>query len=93
LDTLDPFKFELMVRRPAAGHTHVLGTLEDAVAMGHRLRVKMNVVVIRGLNDTEVLDFVGLTQERAVTVRFIEYMPFSGGSLPSWRPLSYLLIP
>lgn len=37
--------------------------------------VKINMVVMRGVNDDEVLDFAALTLDRPHTVRFIEYMP------------------
>ncbi len=36
---------------------------------------KINMVVMRGINDSEVLDFARLTLDRPCTVRFIEYMP------------------
>lgn len=39
---------------------------------------QVNVVVMRGVNDDEVTDFVQFTADREVDVRFIEYMPFSG---------------
>ncbi|MDW8043739.1 MAG: GTP 3',8-cyclase MoaA [Nitrososphaerota archaeon] len=48
------------------------------------MRVKLNVVVIRGCNDDELLDFAKLSRETGVVVRFIEYMPFDGERL--WRP-------
>ena len=38
----------------------------------------MNVVVMRGVNDDEICDFVELTRQRPINVRFIEYMPFDG---------------
>lgn len=75
LDTLDPFKFELMTRRQ--GHDLVLRTLDSA--LGSKLSsVKLNVVVVNGLNDNEVLDFVDLTKDKPISVRFIEFMPFTG---------------
>ncbi|KAJ7070783.1 molybdenum cofactor biosynthesis prote [Mycena amicta] len=74
LDTLDEFRFELMTRRP--GFHAVLKTLETALK--HLPYVKLNVVVVKGLNDSEVLDFVGLTKEASIYVRFIEFMPFTG---------------
>ena len=40
--------------------------------------VKINCVVMRGLNDDEIVDFVALTEELDIDVRFIEYMPFDG---------------
>lgn len=33
---------------------------------------------MRGINDDEIFDFVELTRERAINVRFIEFMPFDG---------------
>jgi len=40
--------------------------------------VKLNVVVIKDLNDSEVLDFVEMTKDKPISVRFIEFMPFTG---------------
>lgn len=83
LDTLDPLKFELMTRRPAQGLEKVLSGIDLALAIGVE-NVKVNVVVVRGLNDgQDVLDFVEWAKDRSVVVRFIEYMPFDGNR---WRP-------
>lgn len=75
LDTLDPFKFEIMTRR--RGHEAVLRSLEAALASDLR-SVKLNVVVVQGLNDHEVFDFLELTRDKELSVRFIEFMPFTG---------------
>jgi cyclic pyranopterin phosphate synthase len=75
LDTLDPFKFELITRR--RGHSAVLKTLKQALSIPG-LTVKLNMVVIRGLNDHEVLDFVELIKSSPLSVRMVEYMPFQG---------------
>ncbi|KAM0748248.1 molybdenum cofactor biosynthesis prote [Meredithblackwellia eburnea MCA 4105] len=75
LDTLDPFKFQLMTRRN--GFETVLETVELAKELrGQGLQTKINCVVIKGLNDDEVPAFVELTKDSDITVRFIEYMPF-----------------
>lgn len=75
LDTLDPFKFELITRR--RGHEAVLKAID--VALGSSLSsVKLNVVVVKGLNDAEVVDFVKLTKDQPLSVRFVEFMPFTG---------------
>ena len=75
LDTLDSFKFEIMTRR--RGHDAVLKALD--VALSSNLQsVKLNAVIIKDLNDTEVPDFVEMTKEKDVSVRFIEFMPFAG---------------
>jgi molybdenum cofactor biosynthesis enzyme MoaA len=75
LDTLDPFKFEIMTRR--RGHEAVLQSLDMALASS-QLETKLNVVVMKGLNDHEVLDFVKMTKHKPISVRFIEFMPFTG---------------
>lgn len=36
----------------------------------------MNVVVMKGFNDDELLDFVEFVKDRPIEVRFIEFMPF-----------------
>lgn len=76
LDTLDPFKFEIMTRRP--GHDLVLRTLDAALTSSGLQSVKLNVVVVKGLNDSEALDFVEMTKHKPISVRFIEFMPFTG---------------
>ncbi|KAF9163793.1 Molybdenum cofactor synthesis protein 1 [Actinomortierella ambigua] len=75
LDTLDPFKFEIMTRRK--GFERVMETIDDALRFGMD-PVKVNCVVMRGTNDYEVLDFVEMTRSKKIDVRFIEYMPFGG---------------
>lgn len=46
--------------------------------------LQVNCVVMRGLNEDELLDFVALTEKKPLEVRFIEYMPFDGEcSLPT----------
>lgn len=42
--------------------------------------IKINVVLVRGWNDLEVDDFIDLTKDHALDVRFIEYMPIGEGS-------------
>jgi len=76
LDTLDEFKFELITRR--RGHELVVKSLDTALQLPELQSVKINVVIVKGLNDTEVLDFVEMTKDRPVSIRFIEFMPFTG---------------
>lgn len=40
--------------------------------------VKVNVVVIRGTNDDEIIDFIDWTKTANINIRFIEFMPFEG---------------
>lgn len=72
LDTLNPQRFAEITR---GGQLH--RTL-DGIAAAERaglVPIKVNAVVMRGLNDTEVPDLVSLGASRGWQVRFIEYMP------------------
>ncbi|KAK8962818.1 hypothetical protein KSP40_PGU003435 [Platanthera guangdongensis] len=75
LDTLVPAKFEFMTRRQ--GHERVMESITAAVEHGFN-PVKVNCVVMRGINDDEICDFVELTRKREINIRFIEFMPFDG---------------
>jgi protein gp37 len=72
-------KFERITRR--RGHSAVLKTLELALTLP-LVAIKVNVVTIRDVNDAEVLDFVEMTKNMPISVRFIEFMPFTGQSGP-----------
>lgn len=72
LDTLRPDRFAAVARRP--GLDAVLRGIDAAIEAG-LAPVKLNCVVMRGVNDDELADFAALTRERAVYVRFIEVMP------------------
>lgn len=52
--------------------------LEVAAKCEGLVSLKLNMVVIRGLNDLEVPRFLELTKEIPLSVRFIEFMPFTG---------------
>ena len=79
LDTLQPQRFKSITRRDGA--EVVLNAIEASLEAGFGLPgrpIKVNAVVMRGVNDDELADFVGLTREAPVRVRFIEFMPFDG---------------
>lgn len=86
LDTLVPAKFELITRRP--GHARVVEAVESAAAVPDA-RVKVNVVVMKGVNEEEVVDFAGWTEKSNIDVRFIEYMPFAGNRWSEGKFVSY----
>ena len=88
LDTLHAGKFELISRRK--GHERVVAAIEQCVAAGDQLRaVKVNCVVQKGVNEDELVDFVELTRDRDIEVRFIEYMPFGGNQFAHARFMAY----
>lgn len=86
LDSLRPDRFREIARRP--GLESVLAGIHAAVDQGFE-PVKVNCVVIRGVNDDELLDFVELGRDRPVHVRFIEYMPFQGNGWSEGAFMSY----
>ena len=62
----------------------VLAGIEEAFAAGFP-SVKLNVVLLRGQNDDETADFIALTKDRPLSVRFIEYMPLGETDQASLR--------
>uniref|UniRef100_A0A4W4ELD3 Molybdenum cofactor biosynthesis protein 1 n=1 Tax=Electrophorus electricus TaxID=8005 RepID=A0A4W4ELD3_ELEEL len=86
LDSLVPAKFEFIVRRK--GFHKVMEGIEKAIEMGYN-PVKVNCVVMRGLNEDELLDFVALTERKPLDMRFIEYMPFDGNKWNFKKMVSY----
>jgi cyclic pyranopterin phosphate synthase len=75
LDTLKANKFQYITR--IGKLKDVLEGIEAAKEAGFH-PVKINTVVMRGINDDEILDFAKMTYEEGWHVRFIELMPFKG---------------
>jgi len=78
LDTLKPDRFKY-ITRSSYDLDDVLQGIEAARSVGLN-PVKMNVVVMAGINDDELLDFATRTIEEEWHVRFIELMPAAGVS-------------
>lgn len=79
LDSLVPEKFFGMTR--GGDLSKVLRGIELAETIGLG-PIKLNVVLINGFNDDEIEDFVNLTRDRNIEVRFIELMPI--GEVANW---------
>jgi len=78
MDTLKPERFEELARRPRLAA--VMAGIEAARSAG-LAPVKINVVLVPGVNDDEVMEFMRLARERDLEVRFIERMPIIDRSL------------
>lgn len=70
LDTLNPKKF----------HSLTAGSLDDVLegidaAFEAGLEVKLNTVLLKGINEDEIEDFINLTMDKNIDIRFIEVMP------------------
>lgn len=85
LDTLQPDKFLLITRRDV--FHQVRSNIE--LLLQEKFIVKVNVVVMKGLNDGEIRDFIEWTRHNPIQVRFIEFMPFSGNKWTSNKMFSY----
>ena len=77
LDTLQRDRFKTITRRDLFKETYE--TLEKL--LDSSLILKLNVVVLPGFNTDEIVDFVELTKNKNLAVRFIEEMPFNGKGL------------
>ncbi|KAF2202851.1 molybdenum cofactor biosynthesis prote [Delitschia confertaspora ATCC 74209] len=90
LDTLDPFQFQIMTRRK--GFDAVMKSIDRVLEMkklGANVKLKINCVVMRGLNERELIPFVELGREQDLEVRFIEYMPFGGNKWSQKKMISF----
>jgi cyclic pyranopterin phosphate synthase len=78
LDTLRRDRFRQIARRDYLDHVHK--GIQAALDQGLR-PVKINCVVMRGVNDDEILDFLEWSRNLPVTVRFIEFMPLDADNI------------
>jgi len=77
LDTLDAKRFEQLARR--SGLELVLRGIERAQAVGFQ-RIKINAVIIRGVNEMDVVPLARYGREHGLEIRYIEYMPIGAES-------------
>ncbi|KAB5558636.1 molybdenum cofactor biosynthesis protein 1 B [Coniochaeta sp. 2T2.1] len=90
LDTLDPWQFQIMTRRNGfAAVQKSIDRIYELNRAGAGIKFKINCVVMRGMNDREIVPFVEMTREKDVEVRFIEYMPFDGNKWSQGKMFSY----
>lgn len=91
LDSLDPDKYARITRGGDVGK--VLEGLRASRRVGFD-PIKLNVVLMKGTNDDEVEQFLRMTWEEPIHIRFIEYMPIgfeSAGWKAGYLPLEYVL--
>jgi cyclic pyranopterin phosphate synthase len=79
LDTLDAEKYAMITRNGRLGD--VLGGIRAALDAGFE-NIKINAVLIGGVNDAEILDLLELTRRESIHIRFIELMPI--GECAGW---------
>lgn len=76
LDTLNHDKFKEITRRGDFDQT--IKSIKKAIDLG--FNIKINTVLIKGFNDDEIDDFINLTKDYDIEVRFIELMPIGEAS-------------
>jgi cyclic pyranopterin phosphate synthase len=86
LDSLRRERFEAITRRDRLQDT--LSGITAALAAGFS-PLKINCVVMRGINDDELLDFIAWADRRPIELRFIEYMPFPDNRWKSASVMPY----
>ncbi|XP_071042592.1 molybdenum cofactor biosynthesis protein 1 isoform X2 [Parasteatoda tepidariorum] len=86
LDTLIPAKFEFLTRRK--GYNNVIKSIHSALDAGFH-PLKVNCVVMKGINDDELTSFVKFTEKQDVDIRFIEYCPFGGNKWSDNKMVPY----
>lgn len=85
LDSLNSVRFFEITKRDA--FHKVWNNILKLIEMG--INVKVNVVVMKGINHDEIIDFIKLTESLPLHVRFIEFMPFDGNKWQSERVLPF----
>jgi len=81
LDSLHRDRFIELTRRDELDR--VLDGIDAAIDAGFT-PVKINAVLMRGINDDEIVDFARFGREKGVVVRFIEFMPLDADEM--WGP-------
>jgi molybdenum cofactor biosynthesis protein A len=76
LDTLNRQKFQDISRFDKL--SQVLSNIDLLINKG--FNVKINVVLMKGFNDDEIIDLIALSKHKSIAVRFIEFMPFDGNA-------------
>lgn len=85
LDTLNPIRFLALTKR---NQFHQVKNNIDLL-IENNFSVKVNVVTMKGINDKEINDFVRLTKNTPLHVRFIEFMPFTANQWMSEKVFTY----
>lgn len=85
LDSLDESKFKHITRRHEFKkvYNNILLLVKEGFT------VKVNVVLIKGFNDNEIINFINFTKDLPVVIRFIEFMPFDGNKWDMSKMISY----
>lgn len=85
LDTLRSDRFMLMTKRDL--FDQVMANIN--LMIQEKIQVKVNAVIMKGVNDDEIIDFVEWSRDVPVHIRFIEFMPFTGNKWDKERVMTW----
>ncbi len=85
LDTLSAEKYHQITRRNQ--FEQVMKNVQ--LLLESSFQVKINVVLMKGFNNDEILDFIAMTKHQNIQIRFIEFMPFNGNEWDRSKLVSY----
>lgn len=88
LDSLKGDRFTSLTRRNY--FERVMKNIDYSIELG--FDIKINVVLMKGTNEDEIIDFIKWSGEKGVQVRFIEFMPFDGNNWNWESKVSYQYI-
>lgn len=85
LDTLNPERFKTITRRNyfQRVYDNIFLLLKEG------FNIKLNCVLMKGVNEDEIIDFIKLSKHHLIHIRFIEFMPFDGNSWDRSKLVSY----
>jgi len=86
LDTLNKTKFIAITGKDYFDET--LSAIQKSISLDFK-SVKVNAVIIKNVNDDELINFVEYFKSFPITLRFIEYMPFTGNQWDNSKFLSW----
>ncbi|PHS10591.1 MAG: GTP 3',8-cyclase MoaA [Kordia sp.] len=85
LDSLQTSRFTTLTRRNYL--ETVQNNINELITEG--FEVKLNCVLIKGINDDEITSFIKLSKDKPLHIRFIEFMPFDGNKWNIDKMVSY----
>jgi cyclic pyranopterin phosphate synthase len=85
LDSLDRTKFKQITLRDQFEKVYA----NLLLLIKENFEVKVNVVLIKGCNENEIIDFINLTKDLPISIRFIEFMPFDGNKWDLKKMVSF----
>lgn len=85
LDSLQEERFNRISRR--TDFQRIRSNID--LALKENFIVKLNVVLMKNTNEDEIIDFIELSRECGIKIRFIEFMPFNGNKWDWSKTVSY----